>query len=81
VIQTCNDNGGNGELAGLKELPEWPEAVKKDFVEYVRKGGGVYVFHSAENAFVGWKAYDPAMSGDRVRSHMSGKPPSDVPCR
>ena len=22
VIQTCNDNGGNGELAGLKELPE-----------------------------------------------------------
>jgi type 1 glutamine amidotransferase len=58
VIQTCNDNGGNGELAGVKELPEWPEAVKKEFVEYVRKGGGVYVFHSAENAFVGWKAYE-----------------------
>jgi type 1 glutamine amidotransferase len=58
VIQTCNDNGGNGELAGVKKLPEWPEAVKKDFVEYVRKGGGVYIFHSAENAFVGWKAYE-----------------------
>ena len=58
VIQTCNDNGGNGELAGVKELPEWPEAVKKEFVEYVRNGGGVYVFHSAENAFVGWKAYE-----------------------
>ena len=58
VIQTCNDNGGNGELAGVKELPEWPEAVKQEFVEYVRKGGGVYVFHSAENAFVGWKAYE-----------------------
>jgi hypothetical protein len=38
VIQTCNDNGGNGELAGVKKLPEWPEAVKKDFVEYARNG-------------------------------------------
>src|SRR5579859_2266125 len=36
VIQTCNDNGGNGELAGVKELPEWPEAVKNEFVKYVR---------------------------------------------
>jgi hypothetical protein len=58
VIQTCNDNGGNGELSGLKTLPEWPEPVKKDFVEYVRNGGGAYIFHSAENAFVGWKAYE-----------------------
>jgi uncharacterized protein len=58
VIQNCNDNGGNGELAGVKNLPEWPEAVKRDFVEYVQNGGGVYIFHSAENAFVGWKAYE-----------------------
>ena len=58
VIQTCNDNGGNGELAGIKELPQWPEAVKQQFEKYVRNGGGVYVFHSAENAFVGWKAYE-----------------------
>lgn len=58
VIQTCNDNGGNGLLQGLKEKPEWPQAVKDDFVEYVRKGGGVYIFHAAENAFVGWKDYE-----------------------
>jgi type 1 glutamine amidotransferase len=58
VIQTCNDNGGNGLLQGLKEKPAWPEAVKKDFAEYVRKGGGVYIFHAAENAFVGWKEYE-----------------------
>lgn len=58
VIQTCNDNGGNGQLKGLAKQPEWPEAVKKDFVEYVRGGGGVYIFHSAENAFVGWKEYE-----------------------
>lgn len=58
VIQTCNDNGGNGELAGVKKLPEWPEPVKKDFADYVRNGGGVFIFHSAENAFVGWKEYE-----------------------
>lgn len=82
VIQTCNDNGGNGELAGVKELPEWPEAVKKEFVKYVRKGGGVYVFHSAENAFVGWKAYEQMVGlswrgadyGTAIEMTDAGKP-------
>ena len=67
VIQTCNDNGGNGLLQGLKQKPDWPEAVKRDFAAYVRKGGGVYIFHSAENAFVGWKEYE-AMVGLSWRS-------------
>lgn len=58
VIQTCNENGDNGLLHGLKQKPEWPDAVKRDFTEYVRKGGGVYIFHAAENAFVGWKEYE-----------------------
>lgn len=58
VMQTCNDNGGNGLLEGVSVKPQWPEAVKKDFVEFVRKGGGVYIFHAAENAFVGWKEYE-----------------------
>ena len=58
VIQTCNDNGGNGLLTDVNPKPEWPQAVKDDFVEYVRRGGGVYIYHSAENAFVGWKAYE-----------------------
>ena len=49
VIQTCND---------ISHGPKWPEPVKKDFEEYVRNGGGVYIFHSAENAFVGWKEYE-----------------------
>lgn len=82
VIQTCNDNGGNGELAGIKELPEWPEGVKRDFVEYVRDGGGVYIFHSAENAFVGWKAYEQMVGlswrsadyGNAVGLTDAGKP-------
>lgn len=49
VVQNCNDIGGG---------PSWPEPVKKDFEEFVRNGGGVYIFHSAENAFTGWKEYE-----------------------
>jgi uncharacterized protein len=58
VIQTCNENANNGLLLNLKKKPDWPEAVKHDFVDYVRNGGGVYIFHAAENAFVGWKEYE-----------------------
>src|SRR5271156_2590292 len=49
VIQNCNDYGNH---------ISWPEPVKKDFADFVRNGGGVYIFHSAENAFVGWKEYE-----------------------
>jgi type 1 glutamine amidotransferase len=49
VIQNCND---------ISHGPPWPEPVKKDFEDFVRNGGGVYIFHSAENAFVGWKEYE-----------------------
>ena len=36
----------------------WPEQVKKDFVEYVRNGGGVVLIHAANNSFSGWKEYE-----------------------
>ncbi len=49
VIQNCND---------INRGPKWPEPVQRDFENYVRNGGGVYIFHSAENAFVGWKEYE-----------------------
>lgn len=49
VIQNCNDYGNH---------VSWPEPVKRDFADFVRNGGGVYIFHSAENAFVGWKEYE-----------------------
>lgn len=49
VIQTCNDLGGK---------PTWPRAVQEDFEAYVRKGGGVYVWHSGNNAFPDWPAYN-----------------------
>lgn len=49
VIQTCNDiNGG----------PPWPRAVQEDFERFVAAGGGVYVWHSGNNAFPDWPAYN-----------------------
>jgi len=38
--------------------PYWPEETKKAFVEYVRKGGGVVVYHSSDNAFPKWGQYN-----------------------
>jgi uncharacterized protein len=49
VVQSYNDiNGG----------PPWPRAVQVGFEDFVRDGGGVYIFHSAQNAFVDWPAYN-----------------------
>jgi hypothetical protein len=49
VIQNYNDiNGG----------PPWPPLVRSDFEDFVRNGGGVYIFHSAQNAFADWPAYN-----------------------
>lgn len=50
VVQTCNDINGSGPL--------WPEPVRKNFETWVESGGGVFVFHSANNAFATWEAYD-----------------------
>lgn len=49
VIQTCNDIGGG---------PSWPEPVRAAFERFVREGGGVYVWHSGNNAFPDWPAYN-----------------------
>ena len=40
----------NGEL--------WCEKARKDFVEYVRGGGGVVIYHAADNAFAEWPDYN-----------------------
>jgi type 1 glutamine amidotransferase len=37
---------------------EWPEATKKDFVNFVEHGGGVVVYHFACASFPNWKEYN-----------------------
>ncbi len=49
IIQNCNNLGNKGE---------WPVAMRQDFVKFVRKGGGVYIFHSANNSFADWDEYN-----------------------
>jgi len=61
VVQNCNDiNGG----------PQWPREVQVGFEEFVRDGGGVYIFHSAQNAFADWPAYNEIIGlGWRKKSY------------
>jgi len=37
---------------------DWPEETKKDFVEYIRNGGGLVVIHAADNAFPNWPEWN-----------------------
>jgi len=47
----------------------WPEATQKAFETYVSGGGGVVVYHAADNAFAKWKEYNKMIGlggwGDR----------------
>jgi len=48
-----NFNGGH-----LDDGIRWPPEVERRFEEYVRQGGGVVIFHAANNAFLHWAAYN-----------------------
>jgi len=49
VLVNCNSLGNGGQ---------WPGPVRSDFVSFVRDGGGVFIFHSANNSFADWPEYD-----------------------
>jgi hypothetical protein len=49
VLQTCNN---------IKNKVRWPERVEKALEKYVVNGGGLFVFHSANNAFRNWPEYN-----------------------
>ena len=36
----------------------WSDKTNAGFLEYVKKGGGVVVYHAADNSFPGWKEYN-----------------------
>lgn len=50
VIQNTN-NIHNPKL-------RWPAHAERELERYVQKGGGLYILHSANNAFPHWEAYD-----------------------
>ena len=48
-------------LSGYNNLggkPGWPVEVRHAFEEYVRNGGGFYVYHEANNSFAEWPEYN-----------------------
>jgi type 1 glutamine amidotransferase len=50
VIQNCN-NIRNKQM-------RWPPSIEKDLEDYVKKGGGLYILHSANNSFPDWDQYN-----------------------
>ena len=51
----------------------WPEASRKDFVDYVKGGGGVLLVHAANNAFRDWDEFNEMIGlgwrpGDRGKA-------------
>ena len=48
-----NFNGGHKD-DGVR----WPRQAEESLVRYVRAGGGLIVFHAANNAFLHWDAYN-----------------------
>ena len=52
----------------------WPEETKKGFEAYVSGGGGVVVYHAADNSFPDWKEYNKiiGLGGWGNRSEKDG---------
>ena len=50
VIQNTNNIG--------KSKIRWPRQVETALERYVKSGGGLYILHSANNAFSHWAEYD-----------------------
>lgn len=52
----------------------WNEKTNKAFVDYVSNGGGVVIYHAANNSFPGWKEYNEmtGLGGWGDRNEKSG---------
>ena len=53
---------------------EWCEDTKSAFLSYVKKGGGVFVLHAADNSFPDWKEYNEiiGLGGWKGRNEKDG---------
>ena len=52
----------------------WPEETNRCFLEYVQNGGGVVIYHAADNAFSKWPEFNRicALGGWEGRNENSG---------
>src|SRR5258706_4358042 len=64
-------------LSNYNEFPkgdQWSEETKTAFEEYMRNGGGLVVYHAADNAFPTWNAFNQmiGLGGWMGRNEKSG---------
>ncbi|MDR0757648.1 MAG: ThuA domain-containing protein [Tannerella sp.] len=52
----------------------WPEETNRRFIEFTRGGGGIVIYHAADNAFSKWPEYNQicALGGWEGRNEESG---------
>ncbi|MDH6358875.1 ThuA domain-containing protein [Parabacteroides sp. PF5-9] len=52
----------------------WPEETNRRFLEYINNGGGLVIYHAADNAFVNWKEFNEicALGGWEGRNEKAG---------
>lgn len=50
----------------------WSEKTKTAFVEYVKDGGGVVIYHAADNSFPEWKEYNQMIGLGWGRTEKDG---------
>jgi uncharacterized protein len=56
------------------DAPNWPEALRTKFEQYISNGGGLVVVHASDNAFPNWPAYNMmiGIGGWRGRNEQAG---------
>lgn len=56
------------------DAPDWPDALKAEFEQYMRNGGGMVSVHAADNAFPNWQAWNEmiGIGGWRSRTETAG---------
>nr|WP_299381111.1 ThuA domain-containing protein [Allomuricauda sp.] len=51
----------------------WPESTKENFVDFVKKGGGLVVFHASDNSWPEWEEFNRMIGvggwGQRTEKH------------
>ncbi len=52
----------------------WPEETQKEFIDFVKEGGGLVIVHAANNSFGNWKEYNEmiGLGGWGGRNEKSG---------
>jgi len=52
----------------------WPEKTKTAFLDFVKNGGGVVIYHEADNSFADWKEFNEiiGLGGWNKRSEKDG---------